>query len=106
MRFKDKSVNPKRLTPELLLGMMIVGEVIKEAGAEFVITSMNDSHHGPGSLHYSGQAVDFRSHEFHEADIALDQMRSALAYHKDYDLILEGRGSPNEHFHLEYQPKA
>jgi len=53
MRLKDASINLSNLSPQLVLGLVIVDGVMKEFGGEAVITSANDSIHGHTSLHYS-----------------------------------------------------
>jgi hypothetical protein len=70
-----------------------------------VLTSGDDSHHSNTSLHYAGNAHDWRSRHL-PADVKL-QLRETVnqALGPDYDFILEDLGEDNEHFHLQYKPK-
>jgi hypothetical protein len=75
--------------------------------APCVITSGNDSIHKVGSLHARDKALDFRTRTL--ADRAdkfkfRDAMRGLLG--PGYDVILEDVGGPNEHLHVEYDPKG
>jgi hypothetical protein len=75
--------------------------------APCVVTSGNDSKHGPNSLHGFDKALDFRTHSLpsREAKLAFrDAMRGVLG--RDYDVILEDLGGPNEHLHAERDPKG
>ena len=74
-------------------------------GADPWVTSLLDGRHRRGSLHYVGMAADFRSRDLPEAhkEEIVSELASDLG--ADYDVILESRGRPNEHIHVEYQPK-
>ena len=69
---------------------------------DLVITSANDSRHGPGSKHYTNEAIDVRSHNFRDAT-AKHLFRTAyeLALGPQFRVLLEGLGTPNEHFHAQ-----
>jgi len=66
MRLKDKSVNISALCPELLdrLNWMDIKQR-QLVGSELVITSGNDSSHGPNSLHYKNRAIDTRINDWY-----------------------------------------
>ena len=104
MRIKDSSVSLTGIRPELVLGLLIVESRMPEYG-ELVITSANDAHHSATSLHYAGAAVDIRSQSINRVSVGplCDRINQALG--PDFDFILEDHGGPNEHFHLEFQPK-
>lgn len=77
---------------------------IMEATGEFTVTAALDGKHMEGSLHYKGLAVDLRSHHIphnRRADVMVE-IRKKLG--QDYDVIMEGAGTPNEHIHLEHDP--
>lgn len=65
-----------------------------------VITSANDSKHGPNSLHYKGQALDLRTRHINGQGLQLvvDKLKEALG--SQFDVVLE-----SDHLHLEWQPK-
>lgn len=96
------------LSPELLLGIMVVSGHYETLKVPMIITSLNDSgtSHRGNSLHAMGQAADIRS-----KNLPLDQdqkkhLVQAISYDlgDNYDIILEAAGTPNEHLHIEYQP--
>jgi len=107
MRFKDDFIGFQNLSPQLLLGLIVVDQVLimngKLDGA--IITSINDGYHARTSLHYGGNAVDIRSKNLVHKSLMLELFKAALGDSSDFDIILEGKGTDDEHFHLEYQPK-
>jgi hypothetical protein len=72
---------------------------------EILITSGNDSTHMKGSKHYSDEALDFRTKSLSKADKHLFKDTLATRLGKGYDLVLEDEDGPNEHLHVEYDPK-
>lgn len=91
--------------------VVILAAVANEAArlnkpAEVVITSVTDGKHKTGSLHYTGAAVDVRSKNFHSHDdkvLFLQRLLDRLG--PEYEGFLEAENTPNEHFHVEYDPK-
>lgn len=74
--------------------------------AEVWITSVFDGQHGQDSFHYRLAALDLRSHNF--ADLSakhdfLHRLRSRFG--PEYDVLLEGVGTNNEHYHIEHDPR-
>ncbi len=100
MRFKDDTIGLQNLQPQIVLALIIVDQVMKRAGQEALITSINDARHGKTSLHYNGCAVDIRSRWFTHPVQILAMCKEALGSSPDFDIILE-----SDHYHLEYQPK-
>lgn len=101
MRFK-KGVDPRGIRSELVLALFVASGVYSRYGQELVVTSLNDSKHSYGSLHYSGAAADLRTHYFAEGvveEVAKD-LREALGDFDNFDVVVE-----KTHIHLEYQPK-
>lgn len=90
--------------PELALAAVVVEATLREYGP-VVVTSVLDGTHSDGSLHYRGRAMDLRSKHIaaHNKDLVLRALRVNLG--SEFDVLLEGRGTENEHFHLEFQPK-
>lgn len=97
------------LTPQTVLMASVVDQVYVKNGADTtVITSCNDSAHSQTSLHYSGNALDFRVRDpmtgksvFAEnvtAQHVANEIKAALG--RDFDVLNEG-----DHLHVEYQPR-
>lgn len=96
-----KGVNVQGIRPELIIAIIVCNDVYIENDKELVITSVNDGKHSNTSLHYSGCAIDLRTHYFeNEAEVVevADQIKDRLGI--DYDVIVE-----DDHIHLEYQPR-
>lgn len=98
-------VNLKDLAPQMALGYCIVAGVYARLNCVCTITSGNDSTHKEGSLHYVGEALDFRTHTVSRQ--VLDELVAGVkeALGDNFDVVLESRGLPNEHLHVEYDPK-
>ena len=96
---KDDSINPRGLTPECLLGIMITASVLQTYKSDLVITSLNDGKHKVNSSHYSGNAWDVRVWyiEGKEEEVC-KKLQAALGRH--YDVIFE-----TDHIHIQYKPK-
>lgn len=91
------------LSSEMLLGIQIVHGAFSELGAKYcIITSVSDGEHSVGSLHYTGNAVDFRT--FNLGGQAREKLERDLrdALGMDFDVVME---TNPEHLHIEYQPK-
>jgi hypothetical protein len=76
--------------------------------SEFTVTSVADGVHAvKGSLHYAGAAFDMRIHDLPD-DASKASLRAELevALGSDFDVVLEDAGQPNEHLHVEHQPKS
>lgn len=69
---------------------------------ELVITSISDGRHSPNSRHYRNEALDLRSHNFASREakrLFRALFESALGV--KFRVLLEGEGTPNEHFHVQ-----
>jgi len=87
------------LSPEMLLGIQVVHSCYAAIGAPTcVITSVTDGQHGIGSLHYTGDGVDFRIWDIDAPNLTA-LIRQSLG-HGQYDVVLE-----RNHIHVEFQPK-
>jgi hypothetical protein len=101
-------------TPAMAWATFRIEEIFIAHGVDtLVITSGDDGDHGvvgvpddvdKTTLHGKGLAHDYRSH-----DIPHDRLADVMAEIKkrlgpDYDVLLEGLGTPNEHIHVEFQP--
>ena len=83
----------------------IVMDTFKKKGYDTIITSANDSTHMPTSLHYKGRALDFRIKHvklIKDRQTIFQELRTAL---KKYDVLWEGKGTSNEHLHIEEKGK-
>ena len=101
MKWKD-SVSFKGLQPQMLLVIARMEELWR--GQALVITSANDGTHMQNSLHYQGLALDFRTKDvLLDKQRLLEDVRAALG--RQFDVIFEDPGGPNEHMHVEFDPK-
>jgi hypothetical protein len=98
-------VDLRPLTPPMALAYAIVQKAFHEYDCECVITSGADSQHGANSLHPSGNALDFRTK--HVSSVLkmklVNGIRSLLG--EQFDVVYEADGKPNEHLHVEFDPK-
>lgn len=103
MRVKT-GVRVHGLRPEMVIVLLVAFQLFElQRGVDTVITSGIDGVHSWGSLHYNGLALDFRTKHIADAKAVARDMGDALG--ADYDVVLEGEGTPNEHIHVEFQPK-
>jgi hypothetical protein len=72
---------------------------------ELEITSVVDGKHKTGSLHPKGLAFDFSCRSWGPMRGKIfSSLRNSLG--KDFDVLHEDPDGPNEHGHVEYDPKA
>ena len=62
-----------------------------------VITSANDSKHGPNSLHYKGQALDLRTRHMNGQGLQAVYHKLKEELGEQFDVVLE-----SDHIHLEW----
>lgn len=99
LKFTGSVVVPK--TVIIAAAAINTANVLGLAGDLFV-TSGNDSVHMRGSKHYTDEALDLRTHNLTPAEKHLFKTTIQTRLGKDYDVILEDEGGPNEHLHVEY----
>lgn len=100
------SVKLDCIKPEILVGLMVAYSVFREFGHDCILTSVNDSTHSKKSLHYEGLAIDLRSRHIESTARKMEILGICKTLmDKQFDIILEGLDTPNEHYHLEYDPK-
>ena len=95
------------LCPQMVLALLIVEGCYHRQIPDYEVwvTSCNDSKHMDGSLHYIGKAADTRTKDFTgDKHQLLTDCREALG--ANFDVLLEGEGTDNEHLHVEYDPKG
>lgn len=93
--------------PRGLLDILCAATEVNVPGqpAIVTITSCFDGKHSRNSCHYRLAALDFRSKDFPNLPTKqawVVAMRAELG--PGFDVILEAVGSPNEHFHVEFDP--
>lgn len=94
-------VSIAKLTPQALMGVMIVMEVYRGMKKDLTITSGDDGKHMVGSKHYEGNAFDIRTRGMsssEKADVAR-MIREVIG--EDFDVVVEPT-----HIHVEYDPPA
>lgn len=104
MRLKQ-GVCIKGIKSETIIAITIVNSIFLAHGKECIITSVMDGKHKEGSLHYKGQAVDFRTKHLNMEEKVKITNEIGIALGDDFDTVLEYVGLPNEHLHVEYDPK-
>ena len=101
-----KGVRIGNLSPQMVLACYIVEGVYRrlQPWYDCTITSVDDGVHGPRTLHGKGRAVDFRTKDFNGNKYQLkNEVKAALG--DDFDVVLEDLHGPQEHLHLEWDPK-
>ena len=93
-------VDISNLSEEMTLGMFKVIRAYFSMGYNCTITSGRDGKHMQGSLHYTGNALDFRTRNVFASD--RNDLRRTIAADLggEYDVVLE-----RTHLHVEYDPK-
>jgi hypothetical protein len=89
----------------LLFGLLLAEQAFASVGQDLIITSLNDGQHKTGSFHYRGLAADLRIKHVPEGKRPVVLARLGDALGPEWDVLWEGRGTPNEHLHIEYDPK-
>ena len=92
---------------EMVLAALEARAVWESHGVRFVITSARDGKHQRGSKHYTGCAFDIRAAGAGRADVTaamVVELRAALG--PEFDVVHESIGTPNEHVHVEWDPKS
>ena len=93
-------IKPGVILPPIVKALLVVNDILEDHQFEFVITSMLDGKHKPGSLHYEGAAFDFRSRHMtmYMKQLIATEIRDKLG--PDFDVIVE-----YTHFHVEVDAK-
>lgn len=111
VRVKDGSVNTGGLTANMRNAVDDVYRIAADLGMRTpVITSAKDGTHKTGSRHYSGNAIDVRCNTTYASSGSCKMFAAELrrSLGPAYDVIFEdfGPGNPNNHIHIEYDPKG
>ena len=84
---------PDRL---LLYALRETQEVCDILGVQFIITSMRDREHSPGSKHYVGQAFDMRKKHMNRSQVTSLLAQLEMKIGDLYDIVEE-----TTHIHIE-----
>lgn len=89
------------ISPEMSLGHTIVASIYLDEGHVCTITSALEGVHSRASIHYTGNALDYRTRDVSAGDMAVLTERIRVSLGEDFDVILE-----RNHLHVEFQPKT
>jgi len=84
----------------IVIAMIAVNQAFQESGEDCVITAMMDGVHSRNSLHYAGNAVDFRTRDLRPKILNDIVKRIKASLNEHYDVILH-----DTHLHVEFQPR-
>jgi len=100
------------LSPQMVIAVLVFMGHVEDLVRVLTITSANDSGHKTYSKHYSGNALDFRTKDIYmtlsdsQRLHALQTLRNTLQNSlPGFDVVLESVNLPNEHMHIEWDPK-
>lgn len=93
------------LQPQIAVALTIARDAYNDIGVELIVTSCNDSKHSDTSLHYKGRAADCRTHTVPRPllNALVTRLKENLGF--EFDVVLEGEKTANEHIHIEYDPQ-
>lgn len=101
-----KGVSLLGLTNAMSVALSIVATVCHRHNVDCVITAGTEGSHSRTSLHYLGNALDFRTRDILEglrqdfrSDVAA-ALNGDDACEGEFDIVLE-----SDHLHVEFQPK-
>ena len=101
---KSRDVRLKVLSPALAYIFYKLEEFHRTFGPidNLVITSINDGAHGPGSRHYTDEAIDIRSKNFPSEAVKREFRMELEAYlGPKFRVLYESAGLDNQHFHVQ-----
>jgi hypothetical protein len=106
LQFKENVKIKLNRNEFLLFALCKVEEIFEKRGIDAVVTSGNDSKHSKNSFHYKNLAFDVRTNDLFPglAEQILRDLKAAL-YVYGFDVLLEDKGKPNEHIHVEFDPR-
>ena len=100
IRYKE-GVRTRGISAHMALAASTVDHIYEDFGQdECWIVSGNDGRHSDGSLHYCGEALDFRTRDVPEAQRAPLAAKVREALGDQFDVVLEAT-----HLHVEYDPR-
>ena len=94
------------IVPQMSIAVQVLDSLFSSLGFPCVITAGSDGSHSETSEHYAGRALDFRTrHLDNDVDIEKICVRAQEALGVDFYVLLESKGTENEHIHVHYRPK-
>ena len=99
------------LSTQMVLAHSIVLHVFTRRALDCIITCGSDGTHSNKSLHYSGNALDYRTRHMTETEAIEVHAEIRKQLPKDFDVvnhpreILAGVVKSPGHLHIEYQPR-
>ena len=93
-------VDIRKVSVEMLFGIMIADSVFRKHNIDMVVTSVCDGKHGSGSKHYLGMGADIRIWGIEgKVDLIVNELKQAM--NNNFDVVRE-----SDHIHLEYDPHS
>jgi hypothetical protein len=93
-------VDIRKVSPELVLGLIIADGIYRQFNTDMVVTSVVDGRHMGTSKHYLGYAADLRIWGLEgRVDQIVIELQKALT--NNFDVVKEV-----DHIHLEYDPHS
>jgi len=94
------------IRPELAFANTVLLGILTAAKATMQLTHALDGTHTRASIHYAGGAEDLIFSTPLDMDEKLQIVQELkVSLGQDFDVIFEDAGQPNEHVHVEWQPK-
>ena len=99
------------LAPQMVLAHSVVSMVFLRRALDCVITGGSDGKHSATSLHYSGNALDYRTRHITNTQAIEVHAEVRKNLPADFDVILHPRETTDGHvitpghLHVEYQPR-
>jgi hypothetical protein len=93
-------VDIRKVTVEMVLGLVIADGVFRKHDIDMVVTSVCDGKHMSGSKHYLGMGADIRIWGLEgKLDMIISDLKKAM--NNNFDVVKE-----SDHIHLEYDPHS
>lgn len=106
---KDDSVRIHDLHPAVFHALYTYRDVRVRYGLydDVVVTSGSEegTYHSFNSRHWSADAIDARSRDLPRELLTTVERDLKAALGRDFDVIFEALNTPNEHLHIERDPK-
>ncbi len=93
-----KDITLHGIQPAMVMGCMVIEDIYKGAGEEFLITSCTEGKHSRQSNHYLGYAIDIRIWNLinHKPEQMVKAMKKGLG--EEFIVILE-----EDHIHVHFK---